>query len=361
MSQVFIINFLVVSLLIGLALQLFISRLFDKKIERIFATGLLFILILIFADVADYHFQEQSTLNNLRYVSSTIGYVMRPALVAILISILLRKKKTYFLLWLPIIIEAILVITSYYTHLIFYFDGSNVFHRGPIGYIVHITGAVYIIVLVIIAIEMYKNTDKLEILTLFYIVILCTLATIFESFFGYKFILPAAMTISCAIYYIYLYTQIYKIDVLTGVLNRHTFYKDTQALLSTKMAIISVDLNDLKKLNDFEGHAAGDIALCALANIMVTVSNKKFKVYRTGGDEFIVVGINQTAETAQTFIDNVNVELKKTRYIASFGCSIYSPKDNFEDVCVKSDIEMYKNKKILKAEKMACIDINIEN
>lgn len=352
MIDILISNFFTISIIIGLAIQLRTGELFDKKIEVIFSIGLSFIFVLTFADMIDYYLAGQDTLNNFRYVTSILGYIIRPLTLVIFISILLRNKSynSRLILWLPLIIEAVIVITSPYTHLMFYFDQNNGFHRGPLGYIAHILSAGYDIAFIVVAIQLRRSSEFNEIMTAFYIVIVTSTATLLESGLGLKFLLPGAMAISCTIYYTYLYVQIYKFDGLTELLNRRSFYTSSEKMKNSNFAIISIDLNDLKKVNDTNGHQAGDIFICTVANTLKIASHKKYRLYRTGGDEFMALGLNQDEDSACSFINEVKELLNDTQYTASYGYAMYEAGMDFEGVCASADMNMYedkKNKKVL--------------
>ncbi len=342
-------NFVTFTLLFGLTLQLATGKVFEKKVEIFFGAGVATILLLIFTDVLETYYASFETLNNMRYVITIIGYILRPIAVAIFLGILLREKDYFLFLCLPIVIEAILIMTSPFNHIVFYYDQYNHFHRGPLGYLPHIVGIGYLIILGYSAIRKYYNTNVAEMLTVLYNILICTTATILETFFYMKYLLPGAMITSCGVYYIYLYTQIYKFDVLTGLLNRRTFYNDSQKIANYSMVIVSIDLNNLKTLNDKQGHAVGDIAIRSVAKALKSTSENKFRIYRTGGDEFMALGLKQSAKSAENFIEKVKKELEKTTYSASFGYTLYMPDMDFDEACVLADKNMYEDKAQKKA------------
>ena len=85
----------------------------------------------------------------------------------------------------------------------------------------------------------------------------------------------------------YMYTS--NTDELTKCFNRRAYDSDMQKLdLNTEWAYISLDLNGLKKANDTLGHSAGDELICAAANCMKFAFASYGKIYRIGGDEFVV-------------------------------------------------------------------------
>lgn len=85
----------------------------------------------------------------------------------------------------------------------------------------------------------------------------------------------------------YMYTS--NTDRLTKCFNRRAYDTDMEKLdLNTEWAYISLDLNGLKQANDSLGHSAGDELICAASNCMKFAFASYGKIYRIGGDEFVV-------------------------------------------------------------------------
>lgn len=76
---------------------------------------------------------------------------------------------------------------------------------------------------------------------------------------------------------------------MTRTLNRHSFYRDVEVFKHNLNAVLSIDLNDLKSINDSMGHAAGDKAIVTTEECIQKRLVKGCYLYRTGGDEFIVL------------------------------------------------------------------------
>lgn len=348
MKEILMSNFITIFLIFGFTIQLVRGNIFDKKVERLFGAGVVCVFLLIVIDMADSHFSYQSTLNELRYLSSALGYTVRPIALGLFISIMLRKSKNVIYLWIPILVLALVAMTNQFTHIMFSFDQHNTFIRGPLGFFPHVLCFVYLFLFGILTIRRYKTTELGEVLTIFYIIAICIIAVVYETFFGMKYLLTGAIVCACTIYYTYLYVQVYKIDQMTGVFNRRSMYLDANKKLNKSLNIICVDLNDLKLINDTGGHAQGDLALCTVSDILIKVANSDFRVYRVGGDEFVVLGVNKSKEEADLFIQNAKRELNKTKYVASFGDAVYSPGDDFDEACVRADAAMYEDKKQYK-------------
>lgn len=81
-------------------------------------------------------------------------------------------------------------------------------------------------------------------------------------------------------------------DALTGLSNRRSFEQDLEQLLNmpaAQIGLLHVDLDRFKWVNDTLGHPAGDTVLVAAAERITLLLRDMGKVYRVGGDEFLVI------------------------------------------------------------------------
>lgn len=141
-------------------------------------------------------------------------------------------------------------------------------------------------------------------------------------------------------------------DELTKCYNRHAYETDIHALdLNQEWIYLSLDLNGLKHANDTYGHAAGDELIKAAADCMKEVFYKYGKVYRVGGDEFVVLldkhvnDFNTLVQSFETKVDNWHGELVTSMGI-SYGV-VFSKEQTWqsvEDVSKIADDRMYKSK-----------------
>jgi diguanylate cyclase (GGDEF)-like protein len=94
-------------------------------------------------------------------------------------------------------------------------------------------------------------------------------------------------------------------DPLTGALNRRALLERASAefargnVTGEPVSVIAADLDNLKELNDGAGHAAGDLALRAVATTLVENTRDRDSVARVGGDEFVVLLPGASAEEAR--------------------------------------------------------------
>jgi diguanylate cyclase (GGDEF)-like protein len=94
-------------------------------------------------------------------------------------------------------------------------------------------------------------------------------------------------------------------DSLTGLLNRRSFYRSAYELLmrhrssaDSHLIVLLVDLDNFKQLNDTKGHAAGDQALASVGTALLETCRSAAVIGRTGGEEFVVADIDNTADPA---------------------------------------------------------------
>ncbi len=123
-------------------------------------------------------------------------------------------------------------------------------------------------------------------------------------------------------------------DSLTGLGNRRFLY-DTMAArarspaaAAERCALLVVDLDFLKPINDQYGHESGDAVLIQFAEILRRVFRSEDRIVRWGGDEFVVMCVNADLEMASVFAERVRVSVAKQvfrvneRVVARTSCSI---------------------------------------
>ncbi len=135
-------------------------------------------------------------------------------------------------------------------------------------------------------------------------------------------------------------------DSLTGALNRVSYKKDILVLDEEKpeeFSCIYIDVNELHIRNNKYGHAAGDEMLIYIANTLKEVFFGH-RVYRMGGDEFLVFAKNikqdQIKKNIETFIE----QLKTRDYKVAIGMSYRNKNTNCEEMVREAEIRMYEAK-----------------
>lgn len=148
-------------------------------------------------------------------------------------------------------------------------------------------------------------------------------------------------------------------DVLTGLSNRRHFIESLEKRIKRcqrygdNTALLFLDVDDLKTINDTHGHAAGDVLLTHLAKILKHNIRVCDMVARIGGDEFALLLDNLDADQVErkilSLIDRIKTanlvhEGQDLKFGAAIGYSFVGPTDTVTDLMSRADEAMYQSK-----------------
>ena len=142
-----------------------------------------------------------------------------------------------------------------------------------------------------------------------------------------------------------------EVDALTGVHSRTAWERilaDEAAsyrLLADPTAVVAVDLDELKTVNDRDGHAAGDALLQRAARAIAAGVRADDPVARLGGDEFAVLLRRCTREAADDRAREIRSSLDAAGVRASVGVAAAAPADGLEGAVQAADRAMYEEKR----------------
>jgi len=151
-----------------------------------------------------------------------------------------------------------------------------------------------------------------------------------------------------------------EIDPLTDILNRRGFERALKRSLDhakryeSNAALIYLDLDDFKSVNDRHGHAAGDAVLKAVAAVLMRHVRASDVVARLGGDEFAVLlwqlseaDVERKARALEAVVARTTAVHAGLRLSvgASAGAALLLPLDRPADVLERADQAMYQRKR----------------
>lgn len=279
-----------------------------------------------------------------RIVLMAVRYSATPVIVAMILYTL--QKKTRWYVFIPALVLAVINVISIFTGIVFSLSESGTLQRGLLGYIPYIVAGLYGAYLIYV---LYKRSNKLytEIIPIAFLALAFASGVFLPFIFGMKFaqIFCPTIMIALFVYYVFSIHQLSKIDPLTGVLNLQAFYADSAVAPEDITALISMDMNGLKEINDTLGHAAGDRALVAVAECFMGELNSHQAIYRIGGDEFVIICRKTSQSEVEDLIQQIREKLSKTNYSSSIGYS-YAENGNksVNEMLRESDENMYAAK-----------------
>ncbi|MBN2865749.1 MAG: GGDEF domain-containing protein [Thiotrichales bacterium] len=146
-------------------------------------------------------------------------------------------------------------------------------------------------------------------------------------------------------------------DPLTLIGNRRSFQYSLQHMLSSNSqgALVFIDVNHFKQINDFYGHSVGDLVLINIANALKKVTRSNDVISRLSGDEFTVILCRVNSEVISLVLDKLVTALNshiiledgsKLEYSVSIGVSLFPEHAHQqEQLIINADLAMYKAKK----------------
>ncbi len=158
------------------------------------------------------------------------------------------------------------------------------------------------------------------------------------------------------------------VDNLTNLPNRHYFEHDIEFLIATtnrnnsKMSMLMIDLDRFKLVNDTFGHLVGDNVLKQTAQILKNSVRATDRVYRWGGEEFIIItpetSNSQATHVAEKICHNFrNAKFEEIGNITvSIGVASFDKDETKEDWIKRADLALYQAKQTGRDKWIAWLD-----
>jgi len=314
------INFPAVAGIIFLLVFLLTNTTLDRRIKRVF-----YILILVESiEIITYSLELWTTtfpaLSPLRLWLSAIGYAIRPLIFVLMLMLATRKISLQDFpvkYYVPAILNLITSFSVFFTDIVYSYTPDNLFVRGPLGFFTHAVALIYLVILILVVIKGNRGRSKLETLIIFAISLLIVFFMTAEAVWDIRTLGRSSIVMITIFYYMFFQSRVYKnslsteqsmrselelasrTDGLTGLLNKNAFANAATNLLRaydsiphSGIALLFVDLDHLKAVNDTFGHAAGDTAITDAANTLRSTFRKTDLVGRFGGDEYCLLLLN---------------------------------------------------------------------
>ena len=337
-------NWILILILAAFVIVLITTSFMDKKATKRMYVLIAIVFALSICVFIEFALEEDVSTKMLRTVLMAIRYSATPAILAQIIFALIKRQKAF--VFIPSGALAIINIVSIFTGIVFQIDENNQLARGPLGYLPFIVAGLYCVFLLFLLVRR-SNKRALEIIPIVFLAVAFASGLIFPFLLGPSFSQIFCPTIAVAlfIYHVFSILQLTKKDALTGLLNRQAYYAETSRSFKDITAIVSLDMNGLKKVNDTYGHDAGDEALVTLALCFTRACKGNQSAYRMGGDEFAIVCRKNTEEEVLKLVERIHKNVDETKYTCSVGYSFQ--KDGFNDLdslLKDSDEKMYLDK-----------------
>lgn len=305
---------------------------------------------------------------------SVISYIIRPALIYPFVYMLRpethsKYNKLWYLDLIPMFFVIVVQQFAFYTNWVFYYDSSNIFHRGPLGYVSHAITILYLLeVSGLLMVNKYRN-KKFNLGLIFVIFLYVAMSMIFESLFDIRSLGISAGVFSIVFFMFYLQTNklndlmdelrvISETDSLSKLYNRYAGEKMINEAISKKNSGVFMifDIDHFKTINDTYGHGVGDEAIIKIAETVKEVFDSNEINIRLGGDEFAIYSPNyknypEIKEKIEIFFTKINaIKLSKDEnYVINLSIGLVELNENlysnFDLIYKEADVKLYEAKK----------------
>lgn len=351
-------NYLLFYEVVGLLIILFISAHITPKIKKYTRITIGLIIASCIVHNIELWLRNVTNVLELRYWLTTIKYCLYPLIMITITPIMspfkqMEQRKWIIIFFIPLIISDLLIITSCFTHLVhFYYyipSGLSVYDGGPLRYLPYITFFGYFIFLIIQNLYYLWNYTLKVKLIFAYITLGAILGLVLQLALDENDSFYHIFSSSLLLFFLLYYIHRSVIDPLTGLFNRQAYYQDMDQLKHRITFIASIDMNNLKYLNDNFGHEKGDLALKTVSSILFKHSNKNSTVYRIGGDEFVIFYTKIKENEVKDNIKVMKEQLSLTEFNCAFGYAQMKQIDDIQSVIAEADRLMYEDKAKMKA------------
>ena len=352
LAQLIQVDFVALMVLAYLLIFMHTNDAFDHSINKVFLKSLFLQVMLTVSDNIEFACSQYSGFEKLYLGSVLSGYILRVAVLMSSVFIFLRgkvTKKQRILLYLPAGVNTLFVLSMLIFKDIVWIDHNNTIQRSLISYLPDILALIYAGCVIAIARRRSREGHSDEALLMYIALSAVCVSVTAENELHTRGVLVSAVMLMLTFYYLYLHTEHFKRDNLTGAFNRMTFFTNLQKYKPSELvAFCEFDLNNLKQINDVRGHAAGDAAIIAAAQIIGAHLPKHCYLYRFGGDEFAVLYRKVKMEDAKASVEAVREAFANSEYSCAAGLAEWGEGEDFTKVYNLADERMYADKRIQK-------------
>ena len=313
------------------------------------------IYMIVFFSIVDYiedWLASRDTYTIWRSILTATKYSVPQLVLAQTTTILFDRVKKY--IYIPAVITIAINYSSIFNHIVFVIHkNDNSFGRGRLGYLPFVCAAIYLAFTLYMILFNEEGKRRQDRYVIYYIILTAVVIILWpmitdnsntEEYFC------ITVAIDEFIYYCFTLHQVTKRDPLTGLLNRHSYYSMIENDADHIDAVLAVDMNGLKYVNDNFGHEAGDLALKTISDVMKKAVDERHYIFRVGGDEFEIFCMKCDENQVRTLEQKIQEGLSKTEYSCSTGYEMVVDSSRIEDYIKRADEKMYISKEQYYAE-----------
>ncbi|MDP4153958.1 MAG: diguanylate cyclase [Bacillota bacterium] len=328
----------------------------DVKKKKVYSVTIFATVAVILSEVGTSLFEALGPSFRIpNMTANVIGFSVSPIIPILLASVFSNKySKIPPLLFLPSIANLILTVTSPKCGLIFTISPENVYSRGPafIFYIVAYGWGIAVLFDTIIRTTKRYYSKSSFILTFLFLFLL--IGTTIQVLIPKLHATWTCVTFAMVIYYAFICEFSDKHDILTMLFNRRAYESAKNHFEALeRAAVILIDVDNFKQINDTYGHQYGDDCLGTIGIAIKSAFSDIGTGFRIGGDEFCILSDITDEElikhALERLIGEINANRDKSPQFptVSIGYKIYhkASGNSINQVFQEADKELYLQKR----------------
>lgn len=201
---------LLLTLLAGLSFMVLNDRYIHRTHRRIMLIIAALDFSLIVQNVLGAFLDLDGTQPFLRTINSIYGYSVRP-LILVMFLYLINPKRKYRAAWCLLAVNTLIYLTALFSHICFWIDKYNHFHRGPLGFTCHIVSGILLAYVAYLTVKGYGRAQKWFVcIPIFNVLLIIGSVMLDYKIVGHEFpitYLTCAVVCGCVFYYIWLHLQ----------------------------------------------------------------------------------------------------------------------------------------------------------
>lgn len=340
------------AILVLLAMQAGMSHILNLRRKRFFLLSITLIIIVIASEMITSICNDATNeywIINL--IANMVGFTISPFIplvLSIAFGTMLSKLERG--IWLPSVINAVMVWISPIYGLIFSVTKENVYSRGAFFAVFIIACICSMLGCIISIIRTTKKREKAPHVILYCLAAYVFLGNSIQIIWPHLHLTWTCNTVGMLLLYDFFCEQSTRYDTVTGLLNRQAYENElTRIEQKGRVAVIMFDVDNFKYVNDNYGHVFGDYCLSKLAEEISDVFSYTGSCYRIGGDEFCYLSDQVDEDFIKDKLDVLISRIASLRSrderipMVSFGYSFYYRLmgDKLEDTLIKADEQAY--------------------
>ncbi|MBQ5463054.1 MAG: GGDEF domain-containing protein [Fibrobacter sp.] len=250
----------------------------------------------------------------------------------------------------------VLLLVNFFYPIIFKLNESNVYSRGPLFMVNNVMELAFLIDGIIIYGIGRARSGGIKFFPVWQFVWpVCVCVCLQNSFYGISTVW-VGIAVGFTSIMLALQNENIFIDKLTRLFNRYYLDKISNEMRHRKkIAVMMLDMNGFKSINDNFGHSEGDDALFTMAELLLGSVGSHGTVIRYAGDEFVIVLNTDNEEVAESYRERIKLnlakfnaaQLKKYKLSVSIGLGIFDLNESsFDEMLEIIDKRMYEDKRL---------------